>query len=233
LEDHVRPRTGRPARAEDGFSLAEVLVTMGLMSVMMLLFTGAILQVYRTVQTTETLTEAQAQLAVSFQRFDRQLRYASWISEPGLVNGNTWYVEFAGLEGDKCRQLRLELDPAGSNGAQDQGVLQLLEWTPGSPPAAGSRGTTIAGRIDVTDISRTTAAEPAAPRYRPFDLQRADTKPYASQSVGSDFSPDFHRLRIHLKTRSAAGTAEIDTTFTALNTTRNTPATHTCSEGRP
>lgn len=229
----MRPRTGRPDGAEDGSSLAELTVTMLLMSVAMLMFTGAILQVYRTVQTTETLTDAQAQLAVSFQRFDRQLRYASWINDPGLVHGDTWYVEFAGLEGEKCRQLRLELDPAGSNGAQDQGVLQLLEWTPGSPPPAGSRGTTIASRIDVSDISRTNDAEPAAPKYRPFDLQRADTKPYASQSVGSDFSPDFHRLRIRLKTRSAAGTAEIDTTFTAMNTTRNTPPTHTCSEGRP
>jgi len=161
------------------------------------------------------------------------LRYASWINEPKVINNNTWYVEFAGTEDTKCRQLRLELDPAGSTGAPDRGLLQLVEWTPGSPPAAGARGLTIASRIDVTDISRTNDAVPAAPKYRPFDLQRADTKPYASQSVGSDFSPDFHRLRIRLKTRASAGTAEIDTTFTAVNTTRNTPSTNTCSEGRP
>lgn len=235
-------RVVRPARDENGSSLAELMVVTSLLSVVMLMVTGAIVQVYRTVQTTETLTSAQAQLSVAFQRFDRQLRYASWINPPGVPTGSgTWYVEFAskepdatGVDRDKCRQLRLELHPAGSNGATDRGLLQLLEWTPGSKPAVGSRGATLASNIDTTALAATPAEVVAGGKFAPFELQPAGDKPYPTASVGSDFTSDFQRLRIHLRTKVTAGTAEIDTTFTAVNTSQATnTATHQCSEGRP
>lgn len=214
-------RNDRPARDDAGFSLAEVLVTMGLMTVVMLLFTGAILQVYRTTRATEALTEAQGQLANAFQRFDRELRYASWIAEEGQV-GTAWYVEFAGADPTQCHQLRLETG-GGS------GLLQLLGWTRGSPPAPGTPGQTIASQIVTTGV----------PAY--FDRQQPNEAPYASPSptptagaVGADYVTDFQRLRIRLTTRSSAGTAMIDTTFTALNSSRETSATtNGCSEGRP
>ncbi|WP_305789606.1 prepilin-type N-terminal cleavage/methylation domain-containing protein [Symbioplanes lichenis] len=211
------PSSPRPRSDDDGFSLAEVMVTMGIMSVLMVLFTGAILQVYRTVNATETLSEAQAQLGRAFQTFDRQLRYASWVSAPGTFGGAT-YVEFAGPQLTDCYQLRLEPGPAGST---DKGVLQLLNWTAGSPPAAGTRGRTIASQIVTTGVDP----------Y--FDRQSVGAAPYASTGVGQDFTTAFQRLRIRLTTRSGAGTAQIDTTFTALNTSDQTPATNACSEGRP
>ncbi|MFI5492840.1 type II secretion system protein J [Actinoplanes sp. NPDC051859] len=222
--------------ADDGFTLGEVLITMTMLSVVMLMFTGGILQVYRTVQTTDTLTDAQAQLTVAFQRFDRHLRYANWISDP-VAKNNVWYVEFADVEGDKCRQLRLELGTAGANDPMGAGNLQLLEWDPASPPTATTRGTTIASQIDTTDMtrSRTTAqtTAPTLPEYWPFELQRAGSKPYPTASPGSDFSPDADRLRIHIKTKFAAGSAEIDVTFTATNTDSETPTANVCSAGRP
>ena len=45
---------------------------------------------------------------------------------------------------------------------------------------------------------------------------------------------DFQRLRVRVA--SQVGGKEpprVDTTFTALNTSRDTPATNLCSEGRP
>ncbi|MFC3381224.1 PulJ/GspJ family protein [Couchioplanes azureus] len=228
-------RDGRPRPDDEGFSLTEIMVTMGIMSAVMLVFTGAILQVYRTVQATDTLTDAQAQLSIAFQRFDRYLRYATWVSKPGVraeSGGHTWYVEFAGVAGEKCRQLRLELGPdPGSNSPTGQGLLQLLEWTPGSPPAEGSRGMTIASHIDTTKISRQPAAAPG--KYLPFELQEIDSKPYANAKYGKQFTTEFDRLRVHLSTKVAAGASEIDISFTALNTERETPATNQCSEGRP
>ncbi|MEV8505166.1 hypothetical protein AB0368_10105 [Actinoplanes sp. NPDC051475] len=230
----------QPVRDEDGSSLAELLVTMGIMSVVMMLVTGAILEVYRSVQVTDTLTAAQAQLSVAFQRFDRQLRYATWINKPGVPSGSqTWYVEFAsqerdpstGLDVDKCRQLRLELKPTGAGAATDKGLLQLIEWTPGSNPTVGARGATIASNIDTADLAY---VEGEAGKSAPFELQRAGDKPFPAAVAGSDFSSEYQRLRIHLKTRAAAGTAEIDTTFTAVNTSQaSNDAPNQCKGGRP
>ena len=210
-----------PDRDDAGFSLVETMVTLGVMSIMMAIFTGAILQVYRTSTATESLSQAQSQLRLAFQRFDRELRYASWIAEPGKF-GTAWYVEFAGPVVTDCRQLRLETAPAGGG---NEGVLQLVAWTLGAPPATGRPGQTIASQLVTTG----TGIEPF------FDRQLPNERPYAgaSSGVGSDFTTDLQRLRIRLTAKVAAGTAQTDTTFTALNTTRDTPAANGCSEGRP
>ncbi|MET0495481.1 MAG: prepilin-type N-terminal cleavage/methylation domain-containing protein [Actinoplanes sp.] len=218
-----RPPGGKQDPHDAGTSLVELMVTMAIMSIMMVIFTGAILQIYRATTDTESLTTAQSQLRLAFQRFDRELRYASWISEPGLV-GTAWYVEFAGPADTGCRQLRLETVSPDGNGVDGEGQLQLISWTPGAPPAAGDPGQTIAAQILTTGV---------APF---FERQAANGTPYASASadaVGTDFTTDFQRLRIQLTTRVAAGTAQVDTTFTALNTSRDTPADNVCSEGRP
>jgi prepilin-type N-terminal cleavage/methylation domain-containing protein len=214
----------RRSDADDaGFSLIEVMVTMTVMSIVMVIFTGAILQIYRTTKATESLTTAQTQLRLAFQKFDRELRYASWVAEPGRF-GTAWYVEFAGPVGSGCQQLRLETAPAGREDSSGSGVLQLLQWTPGSPPPAGEPGQTIASQI------LTTGVDPF------FDRQVIDELPYASASadaVGTEFTADFQRLRIRLTTKVAAGTAQIDTTFTALNSSRAGSVANVCSEGRP
>ena len=218
-----RPPGGPAAERDDaGFSLAEVLVTLGVMGVVMAVFTGAILNVYKTSTATEALTTAQTQLRLAFQRFDRDLRYATWIAQPGQF-GTAWYVEFAGPGPTECRQLRLQTASTGATGNNGSGLLQLLAWTRGTPPAAGTAGQTIASQIVTTGV------DPF------FELQNANAFPYASAGtgVGTEFQPDFQRLRIRLTARVAAGTTQIDTTFTALNTSRETPTTNACSEGRP
>ncbi len=215
--------TPEPAAEPDdaGFSLSEVMITMAIMSVLMVLVTGALIQVYRTTSATETLSDAQSELSRAFQRFDRELRYASWVATPGTVGTGATaatYVEFAGPDETDCYQLRLQPGPSGTT---DQGVLQLLTWKAGRPPAKGTPGNTVASQVV------TGGADPY------FELQAPGSAPYASAPVGTTYKAVNQRLRIRLTTSTGEGTASIDTTFTALNTTDTTPATNACSEGRP
>jgi Tfp pilus assembly protein PilW len=199
-----------------GMSLIEIMVALGIMTVVMTIFTTGMLMVYRATNTTESVSVAQAQLHIAFQRLDKEIRYASWIADPGTlpVRGR-WYVEFAGRNAAtsqaECRQLRLDV-AAGS--------LQLLRWTPGSPPAEGAPGQVLAANL-VADTST-----------NPFQRQAAGSYPYAGQG-GASFAPDYQRLRLRLTTRVAGNSTASDVTFTALNTSRDTADTNVCREGRP
>lgn len=206
-----------PRDDEAGFSLVEILVSLSVMSVVMVMFTTAVLQIYGNSGTAESIATTRSQLNQAFQRFDRELRYASWIAVPKQV-GTAWYVEFASSDAGQCLQLRLETDPAQvpDNPTDGRGVLQLIRWTPGSPPAPNQPGQTIASQL-VTDAAG------------PFELLPAG----AASVDDPSFTPDLQALRVRLTARAGRNTAEATSTFTALNTSRNTPATHQCSEGRP
>lgn len=226
---------------DEGMTLAEITVTMTIMSVLMLVFTGAILQVYRTLNTTEVLSVAQAQLQTAFKRLDKEIRYASWIAAPS--QSAPYYVEFAlppatkdddnnGVPDDAdadgrpdtyvpCRQLRL-----------DSGVLQLLAWRAGSPPAAGQKGQTLASNLVAND----TDTNPKVAAY-PFVLQLAGDKPYANDAngIGTDYATEYYRLRIRLTTKLNSRYIRSDIAFTAMNTSRENldDPIHQCAEGRP
>ncbi|GAA3125342.1 hypothetical protein GCM10010466_15280 [Planomonospora alba] len=228
--DRPLPRRARPA-GDDGISLIEVVVSLGVLGVLMAVFTAGVLQVYRAVSTTESVASAQSQLQVAFQRLDKEIRYASWISEPSAPVRGRRYVEFTAEDPatgrPQCRQLRLDLG---------RGVLQLVRWTPGSPPAEGAPGETLASSIVTDGLA---VQPPSGTAKPPFVLQRAGSTPVrdGGGSVGADFTPDFQRLELHLTARVGtaenAGTANLDVAFTALNTSRETPARNVCSEGRP
>ena len=208
-----------PDEDDAGFSLIEVVVTMGIMSFLMVIFTTAILQIYGTSVAAESFSTAQSQLQLGFQRFDRELRYASWVAQPGQV-GTSWYVEFADADGVNCEQLRLAADPT----AAGFGIMQLLRWPATSaPPVEGTPGQTVASLI-VLD-----AVDP------PFVLQAAGSSPYlaGADAVGADFATDFQRLRIRLTTKVGSESTQVDSTFTALNTSRDTLTTNLCDKGRP
>lgn len=213
-----------PRRRDDaGVTLVEVMVSMAVMSVVMVIFTGGIMQVFRTTAKSEGISIVQTQLQIAFQRVDKQIRYASWIAAPGKV-GSAWYVEFANFDGTQCGQLRLDTAAAtGGNPDDGKGVLSMLTWPAdpkvGQPPAAGAPGLIIAQRL--------LDPGPAGP------FERQDPN-----APGTGFTPDFQRLRITLAAQvgdqqSSDSTAQVDTTFTALNTSRNTPADSECSKGRP
>lgn len=208
----------RPRPDEAGYSLIEVIVTSGLVSVLMVIFTTAVLQVFGTGQRVEAAAVARSQLRLAFQRLDRELRYASWISAPNTVEvGDAWYVEFASSDGKECLQLRLatrSLAPR-DNETDGRGVLQLIRWTPGAP--------TVKNRPDQTIASQLRTDAPPF-ELQPAGLAVADTAP---------FTPDLQRLQVRLTAKVGTSEVTADTTFSALNTSRSTPATHTCGEGRP
>jgi len=213
-----------PTGGDAGASLVEVLVSLGLTSVVMIIFTTGMLTAYRATNLNESVSIAQSQLQMAFQRLDNEIRYATWIAEPSAapVRGS-WYVEFAGLNAvtrqPECKQLRLKTAT---------GILQYLRWTPGSPPAEGATGETLASDLVADAVTR------------PFYRQAAGSYPYATPSpgtsvspAGASFAPDFDRLRLRITTRVATSTTDSDVAFTALNTSRDTPSTNVCQEGRP
>lgn len=223
--------TGRDtAPRDEGVTLIEMLVAMSIMTVVMASVTSGMMLVYRNLAATESLSVAQTQLELAFQRLDKELRYASWISDPGQVGGSTgsWYVEFAGSSDASstsvpCEQLRLD----------NRGVLQLLRWTAGSPPTSGQAGQTLASNIIANDLD----PDPAVAR-KPFVRQVAGSRPYATTTpdptaVGTSYSPDFYRLRLRLTTKVGNRVTRSDITFTAMNTSRTTGTVNPCSEGRP
>jgi Tfp pilus assembly protein PilW len=215
-------RRRRRVRGDAGVTLIELIVTMGVMIVVMAIFTAEVIQVVRSVGTSENTATSQTQLRLALQMLDREVRYASGITVPSSTAvGGAWYVEFLAADPTTgqpvCRQLRLD----------SSGVLQQLSWTPGSPPAAGTPGQTLASEL----------VSPGGAVPLPFDRQVAGSLPYATPSAGaapgSAFSPDYQRLRLRLTTRTGTTTTSSDVTFTALNTSRTTRDSNVCIEGRP
>jgi prepilin-type N-terminal cleavage/methylation domain-containing protein len=212
------PGTRASGKDDAGFSLIELMVTMGVMSILMVIFTTAILQVYRANSATESLSLAQSQLQLAFQRVDRELRYASWIGVPDKI-GATSYVAYADADGLRCGQLRLADSSAGSA----DGVLQLIQWKRGTPSV-------LEARLTLSSMVVTDGVDP------PFALQVGGATPYSNPAVGAvgtSFVTEFQRLRIRLTTRVGNRSTQVDTTFTALNTTRKTLETNDCNEGKP
>ncbi|MEV4640933.1 hypothetical protein AB0J80_26695 [Actinoplanes sp. NPDC049548] len=109
-----RARAGRGVRSDDGATLMELLVNLGIMSLVMAVATGALVQMYRTSNRGESMSIEIGQLQTAFQLLDKSVRYATGISQPNTIAtaGGSWYVEWAsGTNGELCTQMRL--DPSG------------------------------------------------------------------------------------------------------------------------
>jgi len=114
------------------------------------------------------------------------------------------------------------VDP--ENDTDGYGSLQLISWVPGVPPAPGVAGQTIAAQLLTPDAAG------------PFERQNAGI-PLAvgadADDPGIDFTPEYQRLRVRLTSQVGDSIAQVDTTFTALNTSRSTTDDNVCREGRP
>ncbi|MET8148424.1 type II secretion system protein J [Actinoplanes sp. NPDC049668] len=213
-----------PRRDDEGLTLIEMVVTMSVMAIVMVVFTTAIAQVYWANNRIENSAVAQSQLHVAFQRFDRELRYASWIGTPAKVDSHTWYVEFAEADPTRCNRLRLDTTAQPTGGQDGTGVLQLIRWTRGTWPTGSPKPATSAWATIASNLVEGT--DP------PFDTQNVGAMPYATASAGQDFKTAFQRLRFRLTTRVGTNTATVDTTFSAVNSAKATQS-NGCSEGRP
>ena len=201
---------GTPETGDEGFSLIELMVAMGLMAVVMVIVTGAISEIYSDVNRTDGIATARDQIGNSFSRLDKELRYATWVSPPGQVSG-AWYLEYATTT--DCRQLVFQ------NGNLTRAVWTLPGTTPGAP-------TTIATNLAPTG---TTA---------PFTVYVPGNQPYASAAptvsgVGRSYELEHSQVRLRFSGSVGKTALPLDVLFTAQNTNRNTPAANDCSKGRP
>lgn len=203
--------TAREKRGDEGFSLLEIMMSMTILSIVTSITIGAITQIYRTANRIENAALARDQLAISFSRLDKEVRYATWVNSPGQFNG-AWYIEFETPTG--CRQL-----------AFIGGALTLASWT---PPATVGAATTLG--TDLTVISG----------VKPFTLYAAGSQPFATSTaaaatagVGTQFKPEFAQIRLQFNSVSGRTTLPFDITFTAQNNNADSPKISDCSDGRP
>lgn len=120
--------------------MVELLVSMGLLSVLLAVFGVVVQAMSSDVRKTQGISEATEQVRVAFDRFDKQVRY-SYAINPATRIGNDWYVEFDTVDiggGRICRQWRLS--------APDR-LLQQRAWPAGTTPAPVPAWNTVAAGV--------------------------------------------------------------------------------------
>jgi prepilin-type N-terminal cleavage/methylation domain-containing protein len=189
---------GLPAQA--GVTLIEVLVAMTLMTIFMSMVTTGVVQMYRAANKSESISIAQSQLRIAFQRLDKEVRYASGISRPGSgVDGSAFYVEYLTTNDGarRCRALRL----------RDNKLQQHVVWTEGAPQA--QVWNTLAAGVSVLAPSYDGAV--AGVTAGPFTFFPADA------------TTDYQRLQLSITATYGSGTTatrkDFRINFTALNST--------------
>jgi prepilin-type N-terminal cleavage/methylation domain-containing protein len=200
-------RRRRPC-SDRGFSLIEVMIGSAVMSAVMGIATAGFVQMYRATEKADSAAQAQANLADSFGKLDREIRYAYRVNASYQIGTTGYGVDYIIDDGTgnwQCVQLSLPI--AG-------GSLLRRQWQQSSTsadPAAVTTGI-------ATDMSTGTAGA------NPFTVRPANTD-------GSNFD----RLVVNLNSTvgaSAEGnnTRTYNLQFTALNTTLNSSVPTTCTK---
>ena len=208
----------RPVPEDSGVTLIEVMVAMGLMSVVMAITTTAVAQIYHSVNESENTAEAQAQVTRAFIRLDQEIRYARAISTPAVVSGD-YYVEYLmSVDNvDTCVELRLRTSTND---------LQRRQWTKNVNPPTPTHWTTLAAVVSSGAPFTTIPADKDALTGFRFQRLRLTVSAVLGGGTGGG------------SVTSGGTTRQTDVTFTALNTTagRNNngtdPNAATCIEAR-
>lgn len=197
---------------ERGVTMIELLVAMMILSVIIVVSLSAVLNMTRSTVRSQAITDAADQLRVTFQRLDKEVRYAAAINMPAQV-GNSIYVEYLvehnAAEGiPECVQWRYQTDT---------GELQRRSWENGTVDASGWQTLVTDLRNDLSQSAQ-----------QPFTLQRAE--------VGADGRQYVHqRLAVYLD--SGLGDAgdgrggQLDADFVALNSSGRSQHTVCLSGG--
>jgi hypothetical protein len=189
---------------EGGITMIEVVVALSIMSVVMAMFTGGVIAMFRVANKNDSLAGLQSQLNIVFVHLDKEIRYAQAISAPGTV-GSDYYVEYlTGTgAGATCVELRLDVTDA---------QLQRRSWPQGSttvdapgwvPPASNVTAT---NPFILTTPSGATLVQRLRVRLR---ISGGGTDPNAA----------------------SYSSRRNEYVFSALNTNTATPTTY-CLEGR-
>ncbi len=179
------------------------------------MFTGAVVMMNSAMNKSQAINLTASQLNVAFSNLDNTVRYAAFISTPGLSTGTSrdWYVELqvTNTGSEVCTQLRVDI-------ATQQ--LQRRTWAMAN---AVSSNLTAWAPI-ASGISNGGAVSGAA------------TQPFYLLLPGANTL--FQQLTINLISPSGSGSSLTNSTstftFTALNSTVPASTTPSCQQqGRP
>lgn len=118
---------------ERGFSLIELVVAMGIFTIFIAMFVGAVATLSQGTAKAQVTAEASSGALIVFQSIDRQVRYAESINRPGVGASGARYIEFRTLASsswngkNNCTQWRY--DPSTKR-------IESREWEdiPGNSP---------------------------------------------------------------------------------------------------
>jgi prepilin-type N-terminal cleavage/methylation domain-containing protein len=186
--------SGRERLAGDdaGFSIAELLVTMAVLSVVMAMFTAGIMQMFNVTDKGESLAVSQAQNTNAFLRLDKQIRYANGISSPGVAGGDP-YVEYliSGTGTPTCYELRV-------TGA----TLQQRVWVQGAAPTSATWIVLASGVANSTPF--TFIAPNASFNFQRLQLKLTAVSGLGTRLTAANTDVTFTALNTSLATSSPA-----------------------------
>ncbi|WP_432487600.1 PulJ/GspJ family protein [Kineococcus sp. SYSU DK018] len=183
---------------DGGFTLVELIVAMGIFTLVLAVFMSGVLVMYRDTNRSQAVASTSDALRKTFMTMDRQVRYAEGVNYPGLVDGS-YYVEFRspsdGGEPATCYQWRYDASA---------GTLAYRTWA-----ATGSPGSswvqTAAGLL--TGLSSS-----------PFTMLKAEVTTETTK-----VSYTRQRLQVQLAGARAGGAEQTSTTFVATNSSVDSP----------
>ncbi|TQS45397.1 PulJ/GspJ family protein [Cryptosporangium phraense] len=184
---------------DSGYTLAEAVVTMVITLVFMGISTTSIISLYSSTNKAQAIADGQQTIGIAFGRLDRQIRYASGLSTPGLVNGEP-YVEFVTTYTGTpvCTELRLR---------PSTGQLQQRTWTQGPGTVKPTAWTQLTSDVSsVTPFAVNTAT--ATFTFQRLGVQLTTTTGGAASPVTRQFSAIFTALNTSLNTQSTTVCAE-------------------------
>ncbi|GGJ87383.1 hypothetical protein GCM10010123_16230 [Pilimelia anulata] len=214
------PRRSGRAGGDAGATLAEVVVSMGITTVVLTLVAAGLVLISRSISRTEGLVDAQERTGLAFTRLDSDVRYAADIADPAVVGGapTVTYLVTVGAAGPQCRQLRL----AGDR-------LERRAWPQGRPAAGG--WSLVAARV---------AAAPPPPTSAPADPAAAQAAA-AAAATGRTAGPftrypaavggGYQRLELRVRAQDGPDSAARETavTFTAWNSADGVTGADACA----
>ncbi|WP_084037789.1 hypothetical protein [Demequina sp. NBRC 110053] len=190
-------------KGDEGFSVIELVVTMGIFTTVLVVFLAAVVSMSQTTARAQATSDSASDIRTVFQRLDKEVRYASEINAPGTAGGDV-YVEYlvpatVATSEELCVQWRLETDAM---------ELQRRTWPPADPDAVTGWATMVTNlRNDLTDPAQ-------APFIRHSAGTTADGKVYTKQRLDVYLDAGMGEAR-------EGGGSQLDVTFVALNTSVN------------
>jgi len=191
---------------------------MAIMSVVMAVFTGGVLQMFGSSNTSESISIAQSQIAQAFQRLDKEIRYAAGISTPCQPSGTACPVG---------------IDAGGKKWAcSGAACVEYVTTVSGTLTCNQLRLDPLTSQLQHRFRAQGSSATPST--WLPLASSVTSSQPFTF--VAADDTLNFQRLQIRLTAASGKGrdlsSSETNVTFTALNTTLTTVSGNACVELR-